>query len=142
MGSGERSGEDHSAWARSGTADSHDLKSLDASAGKLPARIFRRDSPKTPIDWREEFRILVPAERKDLSMSMLKKILAPTDFSDVSAAGVRYACQLAKDLAAEIIIFNVDFTGWGDDPQGGYAIFRPGGGCPACDMIRGVTGGR
>ena len=41
-------------------------------------------------------------------MSMLKKILAPTDFSDVSAAGVRYACQLAKDLAAEIIIFNVD----------------------------------
>jgi hypothetical protein len=41
-----------------------------------------------------------------------------------------------------IILFNVDFTGWGDDPQGGYAIIRPGGGCPACDMIRAVTGGR
>jgi nucleotide-binding universal stress UspA family protein len=41
-------------------------------------------------------------------MGMLKKILAPTDFSDISAAGVRYACKLAKDTGAEIIIFNVD----------------------------------
>ncbi len=41
-------------------------------------------------------------------MGMLKKILAPTDFSDISAAGVRYACRLAKDTGAEIIIFNVD----------------------------------
>ena len=39
---------------------------------------------------------------------MIKRILAPTDFSDVSANGVRYACRLAKDLGAEIIIFNVD----------------------------------
>ena len=41
-------------------------------------------------------------------MAMLKSILAPTDFSDLSADGVRYACQLAKDTGAEIIIFNVD----------------------------------
>ena len=41
-------------------------------------------------------------------MAIFKTILAPTDFSDVSAAGVRYACQLAKDIGAEIIIFNVD----------------------------------
>lgn len=41
-----------------------------------------------------------------------------------------------------IIVFNVDLTGWGSDPQGGYAIVRPGGGCPACDSLRGVTGGR
>jgi nucleotide-binding universal stress UspA family protein len=40
-------------------------------------------------------------------MAMLKKILAPTDFSDLSARGVRYACQLAKDVGAELIIFNV-----------------------------------
>ena len=39
---------------------------------------------------------------------MIKRILAPTDFSGVSANGVRYACRLAKDLGAEIIIFNVD----------------------------------
>ena len=41
-------------------------------------------------------------------MTMLNKILAPTDFSDISAAGVRYACRLAKDMGAEVIIFNVD----------------------------------
>ncbi len=41
-----------------------------------------------------------------------------------------------------LIVFNVDFTAWGQDPQGGYAIIRPGGGCPACETLRGVTGGR
>jgi hypothetical protein len=41
-----------------------------------------------------------------------------------------------------IIVFNVDLTAWGSDPQGGYAIVRPGGGCPACETLRGVTGGR
>lgn len=41
-------------------------------------------------------------------MAKLKTILAPTDFSELSANGVRYACQLAKDTGAEIIIFNVD----------------------------------
>ena len=40
-------------------------------------------------------------------MAMLKTILAPTDFSDVSANGVRYACQLARDMSATLIIFNV-----------------------------------
>jgi nucleotide-binding universal stress UspA family protein len=38
---------------------------------------------------------------------MLKRILAPTDFSDLSAHGVRYACRLARDMGAELIIFNV-----------------------------------
>jgi len=31
-----------------------------------------------------------------------------------------------------LIVFNIDFTSWGDDPQAGYAIVRPDGGCPAC----------
>ena len=39
-------------------------------------------------------------------MAMLKTILAPTDFSDLSAR-VRYACQLARDMGAALIIFNV-----------------------------------
>jgi len=39
---------------------------------------------------------------------MLKRILAPTDFSDLSAHGVRYACRLAKEMDAEIIVLNVD----------------------------------
>lgn len=40
-------------------------------------------------------------------MTMLKSILAPTDFSDLSANGVRYACQLAREMGAALIIFNV-----------------------------------
>ena len=34
-----------------------------------------------------------------------------------------------------IIVWNVDFTNYGDDPAAGYAIIRPGGGCPACDTL-------
>jgi len=54
------------------------------------------------------------------------------------------AVSLARSSSSVrmIIVFNMDFTGWGDDPQGGYAMIRPGGGCPACDTLRGVTGGR
>lgn len=37
-----------------------------------------------------------------------------------------------------MIIFNVDFTVYGADPQAGYAIIRPGGGCPACDALNAV----
>jgi nucleotide-binding universal stress UspA family protein len=40
-------------------------------------------------------------------MAMLKRILAPTDFSDLSAEGVRYACKLAKDVGAQVIVLNV-----------------------------------
>jgi hypothetical protein len=37
-----------------------------------------------------------------------------------------------------VIIWNVDFTQYGADPMAGYAIVRPGGGCPACDALAGV----
>lgn len=34
-----------------------------------------------------------------------------------------------------MIIWNIDFTNYGDDPMAGYAIIRPGGGCPACNAL-------
>jgi hypothetical protein len=37
-----------------------------------------------------------------------------------------------------IIVWNIDFVRYGDDPQDGYAIIRAGGGCPACDALRNV----
>jgi hypothetical protein len=37
-----------------------------------------------------------------------------------------------------MIVFNVDFTLWGDDPQAGYAMIRPGGACPACAALDAV----
>lgn len=39
-----------------------------------------------------------------------------------------------------MIIFNVDFTTYGNDPQAGYAIIRPDGSCPACDTLQAVMG--
>ncbi len=40
-----------------------------------------------------------------------------------------------------IIVFNVDFTKFVDgDPQGGYAIIRPDGSCPACDALAALRG--
>jgi len=40
-------------------------------------------------------------------MPIVKKILAPTDFSDLSAKGVRYACRMAKEIGAEVVLLNV-----------------------------------
>ncbi len=34
-----------------------------------------------------------------------------------------------------MIVWNVDFTSYGADPQAGYAIIRPGGSCPACNTL-------
>ena len=39
------------------------------------------------------------------------------------------------------IVWNVDATYYAADPQAGYAIVRPGGGCPACDSLRVAMGG-
>ena len=34
-----------------------------------------------------------------------------------------------------LIVWNIDFTQYGDDPMAGYAIIRPDGSCPACDAL-------
>jgi hypothetical protein len=41
-----------------------------------------------------------------------------------------------------MIIWNIDFTYYGSDPQAGYAIIRPGGNCPACGALGQVMGAR
>jgi hypothetical protein len=41
-----------------------------------------------------------------------------------------------------MIVWNVDFTNYGDDPMAGYAIIRPGGSCPACATLGQVMGAR
>jgi spore germination protein YaaH len=37
-----------------------------------------------------------------------------------------------------MIVWNVDFSVYNSDPQGGYAMIRPGGACPACDALAGA----
>ena len=39
-----------------------------------------------------------------------------------------------------MIVWNVDSTLFAADPQGGYAIVRPGGGCPACVTLASAMG--
>ncbi len=49
------------------------------------------------------------------------------------------AIQIAADYTRlpvdMLIIWNIDFQRFDDDPQGGYAIIRPDGSCPACETI-------
>lgn len=41
-----------------------------------------------------------------------------------------------------IIVWNIDFSRYGTDPQDGFAIIRPGGGCAACESLHSVLGTR
>jgi hypothetical protein len=54
------------------------------------------------------------------------------------------AASLSKSggVVRLMVVFNVDFKVYGDDPQAGYAIIRADGSCPACENLRAVTGGR
>ena len=54
------------------------------------------------------------------------------------AEAISLAANSGKTRLA--IIFNVDFTQFGDDPQAGYAMIRPDGSCPACETLRQVMG--
>lgn len=49
---------------------------------------------------------------------------------------IQVAASFSSARVALIIIWNVDFDVYTqDDPQGGYAIIRPDGSCPACETI-------
>jgi nucleotide-binding universal stress UspA family protein len=39
-------------------------------------------------------------------MGKITKILAPTDFSELSKVGVRYALEMARDVNAEVIVYH------------------------------------
>ncbi len=64
--------------------------------------------------------------------------LTVAEHAQYLAEAVRVAVQSGR--VRLMIVFNVDFTTWGDDPQAGYAMIRPGGGCPACETLRAVLG--
>lgn len=40
-----------------------------------------------------------------------------------------------------LIVWNIDFQRFDDDPMAGYAIIRPDGSCPACAQLGAVMGG-
>jgi nucleotide-binding universal stress UspA family protein len=45
--------------------------------------------------------------KQEVAMPKVKRILAPTDFSDLSKRGVRYALEMARDSSAEVIVYHV-----------------------------------
>ena len=47
------------------------------------------------------------SEPKEVVMDKIKKILAPTDLSELSQAGVRYALNLARAVGAEVTVYHV-----------------------------------
>lgn len=51
------------------------------------------------------------------------------------------AAQLSRDSGQVtlFIVFNVDFRVYGEDPQGGYSIYRPDGSCPSCASLSAVV---
>ena len=59
------------------------------------------------------------------------------------AAWLAQAAALASQSGRVrmMIVWNVDFTNYGADPQAGYAIVRPNGQCPACNTMRAAMGG-
>ena len=60
------------------------------------------------------------------------------------AAWLAEAVQLSVNtgMVRSIIVWNIDFVRYGDDPQDGYAIIRPDGSCPACDSLHNLLGAR
>lgn len=60
------------------------------------------------------------------------------------AAWLAEAAQLSINtgMVRCIIVWNIDFVRYGTDPQDGFAIIRPGGGCAACETLHNVLGTR
>ena len=64
--------------------------------------------------------------------------LTVSEHAQYLAEAVRVGVQSGR--VRMIIVFNVDFKTFGDDPQAGYAMIRPNGSCPACETLRQVMG--
>jgi nucleotide-binding universal stress UspA family protein len=56
-------------------------------------------------------------------MQKIRKIVAPTDLSELSCVGVRYALEMARELSAEIIVYHV--VPVGEDWFSGYEKLGP-----------------
>ena len=56
-------------------------------------------------------------------MQKIRKILAPTDLSELSAVGVRYALEMAKELNAEVLVYHA--VPLGEDWFAGYEKHGP-----------------
>ena len=51
------------------------------------------------------------------------------------AQAIQISANFQRMPVELIIVWNIDFENYDNDPQAGYAIIRPDGGCPACQTI-------
>lgn len=51
------------------------------------------------------------------------------------AQAIQISANFQRMPVELIIVWNIDFDSYDNDPQAGYAIIRPDGGCPACETI-------
>jgi hypothetical protein len=51
------------------------------------------------------------------------------------AQAIQITANFQQMPAELVIVWNIDFDNYEDDPQAGFAIMRPDGTCPACDTI-------
>lgn len=51
------------------------------------------------------------------------------------AQAIQITANFDSMPALLVIVWNIDFDNYDNDPQAGYAIIRPDGTCPACDTI-------
>jgi len=51
------------------------------------------------------------------------------------AQAIQITANFEAMPALIVIVWNIDFDNYENDPQAGYAIIRPDGTCPACDTI-------
>ncbi len=61
---------------------------------------------------------------------------------DNQAQWLARAAQLSRESGKVrlMIIWNMDFRQWDEDPQAGFSFFRPNGECRACGTLRAVMG--
>jgi universal stress protein A len=67
----------------------------------------RELSEKTSINQRLGWHVSCSINRQEVAkMKETRKILAPTDLSELSLAGIRYALEAARASAAEVIVYH------------------------------------
>lgn len=73
-------------------------------------------------------------------MDRIKKILAPTDLSELSQVGVRYALNLARTLSAEVTVYHVvdsnEIARYGEKIRRGLGDYQFSPGAPILDQYQ------
>ena len=100
----------------------------------IPVRIWAPDTK--PEDG--SFNTVINAAKEPVTKAkLLNHVYVQNVTLEQHAAWLAEAAALASQSGKVrlMIVWNVDFTVYGGDPQAGYAMIRADGSCPACDAM-------